>query len=71
MVRASVAEGARRTGPYTVSLSGVGLGAGQSVTFTLDSASGTATEGTDFSALTAAGLTPRPRGIVVIELITY
>ena len=51
---ASVAEGAA-TGPYTVSLSGVGLGAGQSVTFTLDSASGTATEGTDFSALTVAG----------------
>ena len=54
---ASVAEGAA-TGPYTVSLAnGVGLGAGQSVTFTLDSASGTATEGTDFSALTVAGLT--------------
>ena len=53
---ASVAEGAA-TGPYTVSLSGVGLGAGQSVTFTLDSASGTATEGTDFSALMAGGLT--------------
>ena len=52
----SVAEGAA-TGPYTVSLSGVGLGAGQSVTFTLDSASGTATEGTDFSALLAGGLT--------------
>ena len=40
-----------------MSLSGVGLGAGQSVTFTLDSASGTATEGTDFSALLAGGLT--------------
>ena len=52
----SVAEGAA-TGPYTVSLSGVGLGAGQSVTFTLDSASGTATEGIDFSALLAGGLT--------------
>ena len=52
----TVAEGAATT-PYTVSLSGVGLGAGQSVTFTLDSASGTATEGTDFSALLAAGLT--------------
>ena len=50
----SVAEGAA-TGPYTVSLSGVGLGAGQSVTFTLDSASGTATEGIDFSALTGLG----------------
>ena len=53
---ATVAEGAT-TSSYTVSLSGVGLGAGQSVTFTLDSASGTATEGTDFSALLAAGLT--------------
>ena len=53
----TVAEGAP-TSNYTVSLTnGVGLGAGQSVTFTLDSASGTATEGTDFSALTAAGLT--------------
>ena len=52
----SVAEGAA-TGPYTVSLNNVGLGAGQSVTFTLDSASGTATEGSDFSALLAGGLT--------------
>ena len=53
----SVAEGAA-TSNYTVSLtSGVGLAAGQSVTFTLDSASGTATEGTDFSALLAGGLT--------------
>ncbi len=51
----SVAEGAT-TSNYTVSLSGVGLGAGQSVTFTLDSASGTATEGTDFSALPASAL---------------
>src|SRR5262249_6899981 len=56
----TVAEGAT-TGTYTVSLSGgVGLGAGQSVTFTLDSASGTATEGVDFSALLAAGLTGAP-----------
>src|SRR4029453_2430975 len=51
-----VTEGAT-TGNYTGSLSGVGLGAGQSVTFTLDRASGTATEGTDFLALLAAGLT--------------
>ena len=65
---ASVAEGAA-TGPYTVSLSGVGLGAGQSVTFTLDSASGTATEGTDFSALTAGGLTPAA-GIVLSNFTT-
>ena len=65
---ASVAEGAA-TGPYTVSLSGVGLGAGQSVTFTLDSASGTATEGTDFSALTVAGLTPAA-GIVLSNFTT-
>src|SRR5262249_32832216 len=56
----TVGEGAT-TGTYTVSLSGgVGLGAGQSVTFTLDSASGTATEGVDFSALLAAGLTGAP-----------
>ena len=55
---ATVAEGAS-TSDYAVKLSGgVGLGAGQSVTFTLDSASGTATEGTDFSALLSAGLTP-------------
>ena len=40
----TVAEGAT-TSNYTVSLSGVGLGAGQSVTFTLDSASGTAARG--------------------------
>ena len=40
-----------------MSLNGVGLGAGQSVTFTLDSASGTALEGSDFSALLAGGLT--------------
>src|SRR5262249_43140289 len=47
----TVGEGVT-TGTYTVSLSGgVGLGAGQSVTFTLDSASGTATEGVDFSSL--------------------
>ena len=66
---ASVAEGAA-TGPYTVSLAnGVGLGAGQSVTFTLDSASGTATEGTDFSALTVAGLTPAA-GIVLSNFTT-
>src|SRR5262249_14073891 len=56
----TVAEGAT-TGTYTVSLSGgVGLGAGQSVTFTLDSAAGPATEGVDFSALLAAGLTGAP-----------
>ncbi len=58
----SVAEGAT-TGNYTVSLSGVGLGAGQSVTFTLDSASGTATEGTDFSALLASALHGAAAGI--------
>src|SRR5262249_56051442 len=53
----TVGEGAT-TSTYTVSLSGgVGLGAGQSVTFTLDSASGTATEGGDFSALLAPRLT--------------
>ena len=52
----TVAEGAT-TSPYAVSLSGVGLGAGQSVTFTVDTASGTATEGTDFSALVSGNLT--------------
>lgn len=52
---ASVLEGANAT--YAVSLDGVGLGAGQSVTLTLDSASGTATEGLDFAALLAAGIT--------------
>src|SRR5262249_42185238 len=51
----TVAEGAT-TSAYTVSLSGVGLGAGQNVTFTVDSASGTATEGADFAALLQAGL---------------
>ena len=45
---------------------GVGLGAGQSVTFTLDSASGTATEGSDFSALLAGGLTAAT-GIGVVD----
>ena len=64
----TVAEGAATT-PYTVSLSGVGLGAGQSVTFTLDSASGTATEGTDFSALLAAGLTAAS-GITLSSITT-
>jgi len=53
----SVVEGAT-TGAYSVSLSGIGLGAGQSVTFTLDSSSGTATEGTDFSALVSSDLLP-------------
>ena len=48
-----------------MSLSGVGLGAGQSVTFTLDSASGTATEGTDFSALLAGGLSAAAAGITL------
>ena len=52
----SVLEGATTT-PYTVALDGVGLGAGASVSFSLDSASGSATEGLDFNALVAAGLT--------------
>src|SRR5262249_2457573 len=56
----TVGEGAT-TGTYTVSLSGgVVLGAGQSVTFTVDSALGTASEGVDFSVLLAAGLTGAP-----------
>jgi hypothetical protein len=55
-VPASVAEGST-TSPYTISLaSGVGLGAGRTVTFSIDMASGTATKGVDFAALTAAGL---------------
>src|SRR5262249_27682021 len=62
--QATVAEGAT-TSTYTVSLSGgVGLGAHQSVTFTLDSASGTApnaaTEGVDFSALVSSALSAAP-----------
>jgi Ca2+-binding RTX toxin-like protein len=52
---ATVAEGATTT-PYTVSLIGVGLGVGQSVTFTLDTASGSATEGIDFAALVEGSL---------------
>ena len=55
----SVTEGSSAS--YVVALDGVGLGAGRSVTFTLDSASGTAREATDFSALVVssvgAGLT--------------
>src|SRR5262249_20380222 len=54
----TVGEGAT-TGAYTVSLSNsVGLGAGQSLTCRLDRASGTATEGSDFSALVSSSLTP-------------
>ncbi len=52
---ASVNEGDLTTN-YTVSLDGVVLGAGQSVTFTLDTSSGTATEGSDFQALLSGGL---------------
>jgi len=52
--QASVVEG--QLGAYAVSLGGSGLLAGQSVTLTLDSASGTATEGLDFSALVAGDI---------------
>ena len=52
----AVDEGAL-TSSYTVSLNGVSLAAGESISFTLDTASGTATEGTDFTALIAANLT--------------
>ena len=52
----TVEEGAA-TAAYTVSLgSAVGLGGGRSVQFSLDSASGTATEGIDYSALVASSL---------------
>ncbi|MCP9833924.1 MULTISPECIES: Calx-beta domain-containing protein [unclassified Cyanobium] len=53
--QASVVEG--QAAAYAVTLAGSGLLAGQSITFTLDSTSGTATEGVDFAALAAAGLT--------------
>jgi hypothetical protein len=52
----SVLEGAR-TSPYRISLSGVGLGAGQSIPLTLDLRSGSALKGTDFRALKPADLT--------------
>jgi Ca2+-binding RTX toxin-like protein len=52
----SVLEG-NTTSPYKLSLgSGVGLGAGARISFSIDTASGTATKGVDFAALTAAGL---------------
>ena len=52
----TVTEG--QSASYTVALNGVGLAAGSSVTFTIDSGSGTATEGTDFSALLESNLVP-------------
>ena len=52
----AVVEGAL-TSAYTVTLNGVSMAAGESISFTLDTASGTATEGTDFTALIAANLT--------------
>ena len=51
---ASVTEG--QAASYAVVLDGVGLAAGRSLTFSLDSAGGTATEGADFAALLAANL---------------
>jgi len=53
---AVVTEG--QSASYTVALNGVGLAAGRSVTFTVDNASGTATEGTDFSTLLESNLVP-------------
>jgi hypothetical protein len=51
---ASITEG--QAASYAVVLDGVGLAAGRSVTFSLDSAGGSAIEGTDFVALLAANL---------------
>jgi hypothetical protein len=45
------------TSPYTVILNGVSIAAGASVSFTLDTASGTATQGVDFTMLNASSLT--------------
>jgi uncharacterized membrane protein YgcG len=53
--QASVVEG--QSAAYAVTLGGSGLLAGQSVTLTLDSATGTATEGVDFAELVAGGIT--------------
>ncbi|MCE2754224.1 MAG: hypothetical protein LW720_20390 [Pirellula sp.] len=53
---AAVIEGELTT-PYIVTLNGVSIAAGASVSFTLDTSSGTATEGADFTALSAANLT--------------
>jgi hypothetical protein len=61
---ATVAEGASAN--YTLALDGVGLGAGRSVTFTLDAASGTAIKGVDFAALTAAALTAARDDITLV-----
>jgi Ca2+-binding RTX toxin-like protein len=54
---------------YLVSLDGASLAAGASVTITLDSESGTAVEGADFSALIASAITAQP-GIVVSSIST-
>jgi hypothetical protein len=51
----TVAEGTSAN--YAVSLDGIGLGAGRNITFSLDTASGTASEGLDFAALVAGALT--------------
>ena len=53
----SVLEGSI-TDPYIVSLDGITLEAGQSLIFTVDSESGSATENVDFGALTAVALSP-------------
>lgn len=46
------------TDPYIVSLSDISLANGQQVTFTVNSVSGSATKGVDFTALTAGDLLP-------------
>jgi Ca2+-binding RTX toxin-like protein len=50
----SVSEGA--TTPYTVSLSGVGLGAGQSLRFTLSTRDGSAKQGQDYQSIRQSDL---------------
>ncbi len=65
---ASVTEG--QAASYAVALDGVGLAAGRSVTFSLDSASGTATEGTDFAALLGSSLEKADGGITLGAIST-
>ncbi|MFM7674588.1 MAG: hypothetical protein ACKO5F_03140, partial [Synechococcus sp.] len=64
----TVVEG-QISGSYVVSLDGASLGAGASITITLDSESGTALEGADFSALIASAITAQP-GIIVSGIST-
>jgi Ca2+-binding RTX toxin-like protein len=64
---ASLIEGG--TASYAVMLNGIGLGAGQSVTFTIDAASGTATEVADFAKL-ASGALIHGAGITLSSIST-